>query len=67
MKYIIIYDMPREKKSLLVKINRALKSIKAEKIQHSVWESENLSKLKDIANIIKEEGGKALILQKKLI
>ena len=67
MKYLIIYDIPREKKSLLVKVNRALRCTRAEKIQHSVWESENLSVLKRIANEIKREGGTANILEKKII
>jgi len=67
MKYIIIYDMPREKKVLQVQVNRALKNLRAERIQHSVWESDNLKGLKTIASRIKQEGGKAFILKKQVI
>jgi len=66
-KYVIIYDMPREKKSLQVKINRALKAIKAEKLQHSVWESSDLHSLKEIVKEIRSEGGRANILEKRII
>ena len=67
MKYLIIYDIPKEKKVLQVQVNRALKSIKAEKIQHSVWESDDLESLKILAKKIKSEGGKAIILEKKAL
>jgi len=66
-KFIIIYDIPREKKSLLVKINRMLHNINAEKIQHSVWQSDDMDQLKIIANIIRQEGGEARILEEKEI
>jgi CRISPR/Cas system-associated endoribonuclease Cas2 len=67
MKYIIIYDIPKEKKVLQVQVNRALKSIKAEKIQHSVWESDDLKSLKILAAKIKNQGGEAILLEKKVI
>ena len=67
MKYLIIYDIPKEKKVLQVQVNRALKSIKAGKIQHSVWGSDDLESLKILAKKIKSEGGKAIILEKKVL
>lgn len=67
MKYIIIYDIPREKKVLQVQVNRALKMIRAEKIQHSVWESDDIKSLRAIATIIKNEGGEVVLLEKKLV
>ncbi|MCS7106080.1 MAG: hypothetical protein NZ942_02075 [Candidatus Aenigmarchaeota archaeon] len=67
MKYIIIYDIPRDKKVLQVQVNRALKTIKAEKIQHSVWRSDDLKTLRMIATRIKNEGGKAILLEEKMI
>lgn len=67
MKYIIIYDIPRDKKVLQVQVNRALKAIRAEKIQHSVWESDDIKTLRLIATRIKNEGGKAILLEKKVI
>jgi hypothetical protein len=66
-KFIIIYDIPREKKSLLVKINRILHAINAEKIQHSIWQSSDIDQLKIIANLIREEGGEARVLEVKTI
>jgi CRISPR/Cas system-associated endoribonuclease Cas2 len=65
--YILIYDIPREKKVLQVTINRALKKMKAEKFQHSIWASENLTELKKIATVIKQNGGIANILEKKIV
>ena len=67
IKYIIVFDIPRDKKVLYVQVNRALKKINAEKIQHSVWESEDLSGLKHVLFMIKEKGGVAKILEKKII
>ncbi|MEM5854395.1 MAG: hypothetical protein QW228_08575 [Candidatus Aenigmatarchaeota archaeon] len=67
MRYIIIYDIPRDKKILQVQVNRALKAIRAEKIQHSVWESDDIKTLRLIATRIKNEGGKAILLEKKVI
>jgi CRISPR/Cas system-associated endoribonuclease Cas2 len=65
--YIIIYDIPREKKVFQVQVNRALKKIKAKKFQHSVWESDDLEGLKGIAKLIKQEGGQASIMEKRLV
>jgi CRISPR/Cas system-associated endoribonuclease Cas2 len=65
--YILIYDIPRDKKVLQVTINRALKKMKAEKFQHSIWASENLVELKKIATVIKQNGGIANILEKKIV
>ncbi|MEM5793907.1 MAG: hypothetical protein QXS48_03410 [Candidatus Aenigmatarchaeota archaeon] len=67
MKYIIIYDIPRDKKVLQVQVNRALKAIRAEKIQHSVWESDDIKTLRLIATRIKNQGGEAILLEKKVI
>jgi hypothetical protein len=67
MGYIILFDIPREMGYLQVKINRLLHSINAKLIQHSVWESENLEVLKKIKNLIESNGGKVIILEKKVI
>ena len=64
-KYIIIFDLPRENAVLRVRVNRALKLTKCEKIQNSVWRSRKLDDLKGIAELIKKEGGSALILEWK--
>jgi CRISPR-associated endonuclease Cas2 len=67
MKYIIIYDMPREKKVLHVQVNRKLHAIRAERLQHSIWESEVLENLKEIAAFIRAAGGEASVLEKKIV
>lgn len=67
MDYIIIYDLPRKERCLLVKINRMLHRMGAEKIQHSIWESENLEALKDIVRLIREAGGEANVMEKKIV
>ncbi|MDI6806313.1 MAG: hypothetical protein QMD14_00665 [Candidatus Aenigmarchaeota archaeon] len=67
MSYIILFDIPRNMGYLQVKINRLLHSINAQLIQHSVWESEDLNVLKQVSNLIKEGGGKAIILEKKIV
>ncbi|HLC39377.1 MAG TPA: hypothetical protein VJJ76_00660 [archaeon] len=67
MQYVLLYDIPREKKSFQVFVNRALKKAKAKKLQHSVWQSDDLSALRGIARKIKEENGQALILEKKVV
>ena len=65
--YIIIYDLSREKKSILVKVNRALHKIGAKKFQHSIWQSDDLEGLKEIVTLIKRAGGQANILEKKIV
>ncbi|MCM8808017.1 MAG: CRISPR-associated endonuclease Cas2 [Candidatus Omnitrophica bacterium] len=65
MSYIIIFDIKKEKASLRVKVNRLLNKMKAKMVQDSVWESDNLSGLKSIYQIIRSNGGKAIIFDKK--
>jgi CRISPR/Cas system-associated endoribonuclease Cas2 len=67
MIYILIFDIPRENPILAVKVNRKLKEINAEKIQNSVWRSENLEELTKIALWIRNSGGKAQILEEKIV
>jgi hypothetical protein len=65
--YIIMYDLPRSEKSLFVKINRMLHKIDAELLQHSVWEADDLEMLTQIVRIVRQSGGEANILEKKII
>lgn len=67
MQFILIYDIPRKAKSLPVKVNRILRSIDAKMIQQSVWESSDIERLKEIKNIIEENGGVAFILEKRVV
>ena len=50
-----------------VKINRLLKEIDAEKIQNSVWASENLKEFTKIAIWIRNVGGTAQVIEEKII
>lgn len=66
-KFIFVYDLPSDKKSLRVKINRALHKIGAKRLQHSIWESDDLEALKEIVKTVKYAGGYANVLEKKVI
>lgn len=65
--YIIIYDLPSDKASMLVKVNRMLHKMGAKKIQHSVWQSDDLEALKEIVYAIKRSDGQARILEKRIV
>ena len=67
MPNILLFDIPAGEKILNVKVNRKLKSIGAEKVQNSVWKSENLKELMKIAIWIRNVGGEAKILEEKII
>lgn len=67
MSNVLLFDIPRENNTLEKRINRELHNIKARMIQHSVWKSDNINDLIRIANEIKKFGGKAIILEEKLI
>lgn len=64
---ILIFDIPTAESSFKVKVNRLLISIGAAQIQKSVWKSNNLKELIRIATLIKMVGGKARIMEEKLI
>jgi CRISPR-associated endonuclease Cas2 len=66
-KFILIFDIPRERRYLRVKVNRALHKLGATKLQHSVWEADRLSHLAPIAGEIRREGGRAIIIEKRQI
>jgi len=65
--YVLIFKLPTGNGLLRLKINRLLSKIKAKKFQNSVWFSDNLSKLIEIASFIRNRGGKAIILEKKAL
>lgn len=65
--FIIIFDIPLEKRSLARKIQRRLNKTQTIKIQQSVWKSKNLNNLLEIASMIKQEGGKATILKEDVV
>jgi len=65
--FILTFDIPRDHHKILLKVHRELHKISAKKVQHSLWKSENLKELIDIASFIKKSGGHAIILEEKLI
>ncbi|MBU5537336.1 MAG: hypothetical protein QW818_01150 [Candidatus Aenigmatarchaeota archaeon] len=65
--FVLIFDVPRESVAVAVKVWRYLQKIKAYKLQHSVWKHSDLSKLIEIATLIKKSGGSATILEEKLV
>ena len=65
--FILIFDMPSGEHTLRKKIYRLLKKTGAKKLQISVWESGSLANLIKVANIIRIAGGKAIVLEKKLV
>lgn len=66
-KYILIYDIPKEMNALRNRVHRKLKKLKIEKLQDSVWSSENSEELEDVAKEIKRFGGIASVLETKKI
>ncbi len=65
--YFILFDIPREEAYFRVKIHRLLAKLGAEMVQHSTWKSARLDDLVRIAGLIKNIGGKARIMEEKLV
>ena len=65
--FIILFDIPSEERSFRKKIYRLLTGVGAKKLQVSVWESDRLEELIKIASRIRIIGGKAVVLEKKVI
>jgi len=65
--YVMVFDIPRELNATKIRVWRELQKIHAKKIQHSVWKSNKLDKLIEIATLVKKSKGKARILEEKLI
>lgn len=62
-----MFDLPKGNATMGVKINRLLKSIGAEKVQNSVWRSENLRELTKVAVWVRNVEGKATILEENVV
>ena len=67
MSFVLVFDIPATEAVEKVRINRELHRIDAKRLQDSLWKSENLSALIKIAMRIRRIGGKASILEEKLI
>jgi hypothetical protein len=59
MTFILAFDIPRSEKLLKLRVNRRLHKINAKKIQFSLWESDKLTELMDVAKFIRANGGSA--------
>jgi len=66
-KFLLVFDIPNDKIGLKKRINRMLHRSKAEMIQKSVWRSESLSSLKEIAELIKREGARANVIKEEIL
>jgi len=56
---VIVFDIPRKENTLLKRVNRELKRIGAKRLQFSVWQSDKLDELIEIALFISSNGGQA--------
>ncbi|MBI4010027.1 MAG: hypothetical protein HY361_02425 [Candidatus Aenigmarchaeota archaeon] len=65
--FILVFDLPREMGATKVKTWRELQKIDAKMIQFSIWKSEKLQDLIDIATFIKKSGGIARILEDRFV
>lgn len=64
---VLLFDIPRENNTLEKKVNRELQRMNAKMLQHSVWRLDNLQDLIKLALEIKKSGGKATILEEKIL
>jgi CRISPR-associated endonuclease Cas2 len=67
MSYLIIYDIKRLDSATRLRVNRRLRRLGALKLQHSVWESDDISELKNLVGAIKSSGGNAFITRKRIV
>jgi 2,4-dienoyl-CoA reductase-like NADH-dependent reductase (Old Yellow Enzyme family) len=67
MSFLLLYDLERSKTAARLKINRELSKMNATMFQHSIWKHDDIDKLKVIADFIKQNGGKVIILEEKIV
>jgi len=65
--FVISFDLPKEMNSARVRLFRMLRSRNCKMIHESLWESNNLRELIEIASFIKRFGGNARILEEKFL
>ncbi|MCS7134826.1 MAG: hypothetical protein N3E38_00325 [Candidatus Aenigmarchaeota archaeon] len=66
MTFLLIYDIPRNKNALLVRVWRKLKKMDAKKITNSVWsveDDEKITAFHEIKEAINKAGGEAKIMK----
>jgi CRISPR-associated endonuclease Cas2 len=67
MSYLIVYDIKKLDHATWLKVNRRLRKLGASRMQHSLWELDDLPELNNLVRLIKSTGGKALVLEKKIV
>ncbi len=65
--FLMVWDLPRESASERKRVNRLLHFSGAKMLQHSLWKHRDLKKLTGIAIYIKNNGGRARILEERFI
>ncbi len=63
----MIFDVPLDDRALARKVQRDLSKAGAKMLQQSVWKSDSLQELIDIASLIKRAGGDARILEERFL
>lgn len=67
MSYLIIYDIKELDNATRLRVSRRLRKLRALKLQQSVWELGRLADLQDMVGLIKLAGGKAFVLEKRIV
>ena len=67
MSFILAFDFPKRLSTERRKLNRMLHRIGAKKLQDSFWKHERLEELIEVARFIVASGGRASILEEKLV
>jgi CRISPR/Cas system-associated endoribonuclease Cas2 len=65
--YLIVYDIRELDCGTRQRVSRHLRKIRALRLQQSVWESCKLVELMGLADSIGLAGGKALVLEKRVV
>ncbi len=65
--FILIFDIPKERSTLKVQVWRKLQRKDCSMVQFSIWKSDKLKNLIEIARFIKKSGGTAAILEEKFV
>lgn len=65
--FILIFDIPKTRNTLKTQVWRELRRKNCSMVQFSIWKSDKLSNLIEIARFIKKSGGAASILEEKFV
>jgi CRISPR/Cas system-associated endoribonuclease Cas2 len=65
--YLLVYDIKELDCRTRQRVSRCLRRLRALRLQQSIWESGKLAELKNLADSIGLAGGKALVLEKRVV